>query len=94
MYATAVWAITGILLSTSLMTLTSGMKPIFNSKRIEIYCDGGDLNWQLASLRLALMHPPTLDRPGTLLQLHPNPKESVLFIADKLTARPVIVAPK
>lgn len=76
------------------MTLTSGMKPIFNSKRIEIYCDGGDLNWQLASLRLALMHPPTLDRPGTLLQLHPNPKESVLFIADKLTARPVIVAPK
>lgn len=74
--------------------VTLGMKPIMESKRIEIYCDGGDLNWQLASLRLALMHPPTLDRPGTLLQLHPNPKENVLFVADKLTARPVIVAPK
>ncbi len=74
--------------------VTIGMKPIMEAKRIEIYCDGGDLNWQLASLRLALMHPPTLDRPATLLQLHPNPKESVLFVADKLTARPVVVAPK
>jgi glucosamine-6-phosphate deaminase len=74
--------------------VTLGMKPIIEAKRIEIYCDGGDLNWQLASLRLALMHPPTLDRPGTLLQLHPNPKEDVLFVADKLTARPVIIAPK
>jgi glucosamine-6-phosphate deaminase len=74
--------------------VTIGMKPIMEAKRIEIYCDGGDLNWQLASLRLALMHPPTLDRPATLLQIHPNPKESVLFVADKLTARPVIIAPK
>jgi len=74
--------------------VTLGMKPIIEAKRIEIYCDGGDLNWQLASLRLAIMHPPTLDRPGTLLQLHPNPKEDVLFVADKLTARPVIIAPK
>lgn len=74
--------------------VTLGMKPIIEAKRIEIYCDGGDLNWQLASLRLALMHPPTLDRPGTLLQLHPYPKENVLFVADRLTARPVMVAPK
>lgn len=74
--------------------VTLGMKPIMNSKRIEIYCDGGDLKWQLASLRFALMHPPTLDRPGTLLQLHPNPKETVLFVADKLTAQPIMVAPK
>jgi glucosamine-6-phosphate deaminase len=74
--------------------VTLGMKPIFEARRIEIYCDGGDLNWQLASLRLALMHPPTLDRPGTLLQLHPNPKEEVLFVADRLTAQPIIIAPK
>ncbi|MCL4385932.1 MAG: 6-phosphogluconolactonase [Actinobacteria bacterium] len=74
--------------------VTIGMKPIINAKRIEIYCDGGDLNWQLASFRLGVMHPPTLDRPGTLLQLHPNPKENVLFVADKLTARPVMVSPK
>ena len=74
--------------------VTIGMKPIINAKRIEIYCDGGDLNWQLASFRIGVMHPPTLDRPGTLLQLHPDPKETVLFVADRLTARPIIVAPK
>jgi glucosamine-6-phosphate deaminase len=73
--------------------VTIGMKPIMNSKKIEIYCDNGGSKWQLASFRLAVMHPPTLDRPGTLLQLHPNPKETVLFIADSLTARPIIVYP-
>lgn len=65
-----------------------------DSKRIEIYCDGGDLKRQLASLRLALMYPPTLDRPATLLQLHSNPKKDVLFFADKATAQPVQVSPK
>jgi len=74
--------------------VTIGMKPIINAKRIEIYCDGGDLNWQLASFRLAVMHPPTLDRPGTLLQLHKDPKENIMFVADKLTARPVPFGPK
>ncbi len=74
--------------------VTIGMKPIINAKRIEIYCDGGDLNWQLASFRLAVMHPPTLDRPGTLLQLHKDPKENVLFVADNLTARSVPFGPK
>jgi hypothetical protein len=70
------------------------MKPIIEAKRIEIYCDGGDLNWQMATFRIACMHPPTLDRPGTLLQLHDNPKESVLFVADEVTASPIKVAPK
>jgi hypothetical protein len=74
--------------------VTIGMKPIIESKRIEIYCDGGDLNWQMATFRIACMHPPTLDRPGTLLQLHDNPKESVLFVADEVTASPIKVAPK
>ena len=74
--------------------VTIGMKPIMNAKKIEIYCDNGSSNWQFASFRLAVMHPPTLDRPGTLLQLHPNPKETVLFVADSLTARPVIIAPE
>ncbi|MHB1347957.1 MAG: sugar phosphate isomerase family [Candidatus Humimicrobiaceae bacterium] len=76
------------------MAVTIGMKPIMNAKKIEIYCDGGDLNWQLASFRLAVMHPPTLDRPATLLQLHPDPLGKVLFIADKFTARPIMIAPK
>ncbi len=69
--------------------VTIGMKPIINAKRIEIYCGSGHLRWQLASFRLAVMHPPTLDRPGTLLQLHKNPKENVLFVADRVTAKPV-----
>jgi glucosamine-6-phosphate deaminase len=69
--------------------VTIGMKPIMGAKKIEIYCASGHLRWQPASFRLALMHPPTLDRPGTLLQLHDNPKESVLFIADKITAQPI-----
>lgn len=74
--------------------VTLGMKPIINAGRIEIYCDGGDLNWQPASFRLGVMHPPTLDRPGTLLQLHDSPKETVLFAADRLTARTIDIAPK
>ncbi len=69
--------------------VTIGMKPIMGAKKIEIYCGSGHLRWQLASLRLALMHPPTLDRPGTLLQLHDNPRENVLFVADRITAQPI-----
>ena len=74
--------------------VTIGMKAIINAKKIEIYCDGGRLNWQLASFRIAVMHPPTLDRPATLLQLHDNPMGKVLFVADKKTAKAIIVNPK
>jgi len=69
--------------------VTIGMKPIMDAKKIEIYCDSGHAGWQLASLRLALMHPPTLDRPATLLQLHDKPKENVLFVSDRVTSRPI-----
>ena len=34
---------------------------------IELYCDNGDLKWQRATFRIAYMHPPTLDRPLTLM---------------------------
>ncbi len=74
--------------------VTIGMKPIMEARRIEIYCDGGDLNWQLATFRIACMHPPTLDRPATLLQLHTNAKETVLFVADEITASSIKVTPK
>ncbi|MBA7586839.1 Glucosamine-6-phosphate deaminase [subsurface metagenome] len=74
--------------------VTIGMKSIMGAKRIELYCDGGDLNWQLATFRIACMHPPTLDRPVTLLQLHKNPKETVFFIADEITANPIKIVPK
>jgi glucosamine-6-phosphate deaminase len=74
--------------------VTIGMKPILEAKTIELYCDGGDLNWQLASFRIACMHPPTLDRPVTYVQEHPNPKETVTIYADARTAAPVKAAPK
>jgi len=74
--------------------VTIGMKPIFNAKRIELYCDGGDLRWQRATFRIACMHPPTLDRPSTLLQLRKNPRDNVNITADKVTAIPVKVGPK
>jgi len=74
--------------------VTLGMKPILEARRIELYCDGGDLNWQLATFRIACMHPPTLDRPVTFVQEHPDPKRTVLICADANTARPVNVAPK
>jgi glucosamine-6-phosphate deaminase len=74
--------------------VTIGMKQIMESKRIELYCDGGDLKWQPATFRIACMHPPTLDRPGTLMQLHNDPKKTVLVTADRRTAEPVMGAPK
>jgi glucosamine-6-phosphate deaminase len=74
--------------------VTIGMKPIIEAKRIEIYCDGGDLHWQLASFRIACMHPPTLNIPATLLQLHIDPKKNVLFTADEDTAAPIKEGPK
>ncbi len=74
--------------------VTLGMKPIMEAKRIEIYCDGGDLNWQLATFRIACMHPPTLDRPATLLQLHQDPRNTVLLTADEVTANPIEMGPK
>ena len=76
------------------MAVTIGMKPILEAKTIELYCDGGDLNWQLASFRIACMHPPTLDRPVTFVQEHPNPKGTVTICADRRTAAPIKVSPK
>jgi len=74
--------------------VTLGMKSILGAKTIELYCDGGDLNWQLATFRIACMHPPTLDRPVTFVQEHPNPKETVTIYADQRTAAPIKISPK
>jgi len=72
--------------------VTLGMKPILEAKTIELYCDGG--SWQQASFRIACMHPPTLDRPVTYVQEHPDPKNTVAIFADAKTAAPVEAAPK
>jgi glucosamine-6-phosphate deaminase len=74
--------------------VTIGMKSILEAETIELYCDGGDLNWQLTSFRMACMHPPTLDRPVTYIQDHPNPKDTVTVYADARTAAPVKTIPK
>jgi len=72
--------------------VTLGMRPILEARTIELYCDGG--SWQQTSFRIACMHPPTLDRPVTYVQEHPNPKKTVTIFADKITAAPVSAAPK
>lgn len=74
--------------------VTIGMKPIISAKKIELYCDGGDLRWQRATFRIACMHPPTLDRPSTLLQLCKDSKENVIITADEITALPIKAGPK
>ena len=72
--------------------VTLGMKPILEARTIELYCDGG--NWQQTSFRIACMHPPTLDRPVTYIQEHPDPKNTVTIFANARTAAPIRTAPK
>lgn len=74
--------------------ITLGMKVILGSREIKLYCDGGDLQWQQTSFRLACMHPPTMDRPVIFIQNHDRPKETVTIYADKLTAAPIKLSPK
>ena len=71
------------------MAVTLGMKSILEARRIELYCDGWILEKQQTTFRLACMHPPTLDRPVTFVQEHPDPKNTVLICADRETAAPV-----
>ena len=71
--------------------ITVGMKTILESKTVELYCDGSDFSWQSTAFRLACMHPPTIDRPITYLQTHPNPKETVTVFVDQKTASPIFI---
>ena len=65
------------------MAITIGMKDILASRRIRLYCDGG--NWQKAILRIALLGEVSTHYPATLLQEHPD----ALITADAATAAPV-----
>lgn len=65
------------------MAITIGMKDILESRRIRLYCDGGD--WQKAILRIALLGAVSTHYPATLLQDHPD----ALITADANTAAPV-----
>lgn len=65
------------------MAITIGMKDILDSRRIRLYCDGGD--WQKTILRIALLGEVSTHYPATLLQEHPD----ALITADADTAAPL-----
>ena len=65
------------------MAITLGMKDILESRRIRLYCDGGD--WQKAILRISLLGEVSTHYPATLLQEHPD----ALITADADTAAPL-----
>lgn len=52
------------------MAVTIGMSDILASKRLLLISDGGP--WKQHTLRVLLMHEPTVDYPCTLAQEHPN----------------------
>lgn len=52
------------------MAVTVGMKDILSSKRLLLVSDGGA--WKQHTLRVLLLHPPTVEYPCTLVQEHPN----------------------
>ena len=67
------------------MAITIGMKDILESRRIRLYCDGGD--WQKAILRISLLGEVSTHYPSTLLQEHPD----ALITTDADTASPVAI---
>jgi len=56
--------------------VTLGMKVILGAKTIELASRG-------VIVRIAAMHPPTMDFPVTFIQEHPNPKETVAIYAPR-----------
>lgn len=52
------------------MAVTIGMADILSAKRLLLISDGGP--WKQHTLRVLLMHAPTVDYPCTLAQEHPN----------------------
>ncbi|MBB3979897.1 glucosamine-6-phosphate deaminase [Rhizobium azooxidifex] len=64
------------------MAVTIGMKDILSSKRLLLISDSGA--WKQHTLRVLLMHEPTVDYPCTLAQEHPNCEVWV----DRATAEP------
>lgn len=64
------------------MAVTIGMKDILSSKRLLLISDSGA--WKQHTLRVLLMHEPTVDYPCTLAQEHSNCEVWV----DRATAEP------
>ena len=66
------------------MAVTMGLRDIWQSRRIRLYCQGGA--WQRTVLRIALLGHEEVDYPVTLLQKHSDYK----IITDQNTATPPI----
>jgi glucosamine-6-phosphate deaminase len=64
------------------MAVTLGMGDIWRSRRIRLYCQGGE--WQRTILRHAVCAEQDVDYPVTLLQSHPD----YTIITDENTAMP------
>jgi glucosamine-6-phosphate deaminase len=52
------------------MAVTLGMRDILSSKRIRLYCDGGD--WQKTIFRMACLGEISVEYPVTFVQEHPD----------------------
>ena len=61
--------------------VTLGMRVLLGGKRIEL------AGWDYVT-RIAAMHPPTMEFPVTYIQEHPNPKETVVIYAPKVSVYP------
>jgi glucosamine-6-phosphate deaminase len=68
------------------MAVTLGMRDIWESRRIRLYCQGG--TWQRTVLRIAAMDEPRVDYPVTLLQGHPDYR----IVTEAQTALPPLPA--
>ena len=70
------------------MAVTIGMRDILSSKRIRLYCDGGD--WQRTIFRIACLGEISIEYPVTFVQEHPD----CVINVDSYTADPPKSAPK
>jgi len=66
------------------MAVTLGLKDIYSSRRIRLYCQGG--SWQRTVLRIAAWGEEMVEYPVTLLQKHPD----IAIVTDENTAVPPI----
>ena len=70
------------------MAVTLGVRDILSSKRIRLYCDGGD--WQKTIFRIACLGEISVEYPVAFVQEHPD----CVINVDSYTADPPESAPK
>ncbi len=70
------------------MAVTIGMRDILSSRRIRLYCDGGD--WQKTIFRIACLGEISIEYPVTFVQEHPD----CVINVDSHTTDPSKATPK